>query len=994
MKRLSRHSNFVSYFAILFALLPSHFLFSQSIGRFQSMSINEGLNQNSVWEVFEDSRGLYWISTADGINLWNGSELISYRFQEQDSCSIGGMTAFSFIEDKLYNIWITHNGGISVYQRYSGCFINIPLGDVRSISHAGFTKDHGQILIVYNQFLLMYDVQSLGLVKKLPLKMNLDFTSLKRQNAILKNNTCFYNNNHLIIINRNQLSIRYEKMPLKSTPENSVFCLNEHEAFITDGFEKLILSEKQNGDIELKKSALSSQRSQTLTYISGHVFNNEIWLAGSNGISILDANNFAFKRHVYRLTDSKSKKPQFYYHLFKDTKGNLVISTNTDGLLIYSPSRNRFTHLRNDVEENNMVKSILKTTDERIVVGHYGQGLSVYDKNFSRYDMALENSQPFSALALSEMALNQWLCISENKVFVIDGQQLRTRRYIIQNDGMQNNLQYPQIKRLNGSVAYNINYLDSGVIYSLNSSFEQKQLLTLNHTLITAFHKVNDEWLIGTDKALLLINSHHKDTLLSDVYVKAITLHEKKLYAATRTGLFVIDLATRKINHYNENNGLKNNFLYGLLIDNSGAIWMSHNKGITRFRDTGKTFRHYTIKDGLQSNEFNTGAYHIDRAGNLYFGGINGVNIIHPQKLADDNATPNILLNKILVNDLEYPFDSLVNEKKQLLVDYTENTLSFDFAVSDITDNEYEYFYQLVGWDEQAIKGGNKHFVRYSNLPPGEYQLVLSAVNSDGIKGPDKILNILISPPFWQQNWFMALSIMLGLFIIYLPVYWWQVNKSRKLKTEVLLQQKIEAERRRISRDLHDNVGAQLSYLITNLDWMQEHPDMLNEEEKLKRLSNLSDAGREAILTLRETIWAANSETLSIDDFADRFKQYVLRMKQHHEMLNVRFEERFDVITNLSPTRALGIFRICQEAFSNALKHSKATQIQISFAANEQGCFVFTIQDNGVGFDTTGEYMNHYGLVNMKARAAELGAQLEIVSEKGKGAHIKLTLHH
>lgn len=204
-------------------------------------------------------------------------------------------------------------------------------------------------------------------------------------------------------------------------------------------------------------------------------------------------------------------------------------------------------------------------------------------------------------------------------------------------------------------------------------------------------------------------------------------------------------------------------------------------------------------------------------------------------------------------------------------------------------------------------------------------------------------------------------------------------NKSREEQQE---------QRIRISHELHDNVGAQLSYIVSNLEVMiQQHPED-------KRLNSLSDMSKQAIVTLRETVWALNNESISVTDFADKFKQYTSKILNFNQDITCTFEEQFQDQLILQPVQALNLFRICQEAFSNAIHHSKASIIRVQFSNSGKDIFTVGIQDNGIGFDQEEAALKgHYGLSSMRTRAKDMGAHFVIDSVKGEGTQIVFTLN-
>lgn len=221
-------------------------------------------------------------------------------------------------------------------------------------------------------------------------------------------------------------------------------------------------------------------------------------------------------------------------------------------------------------------------------------------------------------------------------------------------------------------------------------------------------------------------------------------------------------------------------------------------------------------------------------------------------------------------------------------------------------------------------------------------------------------------------------------------VYFRKRNMQLKLQIDLDVLKALNEQRYRISLDLHDHVGAQLSYVISNLDWVVNAKNRLPQEEQQRRFVAISEVARQAIITLRETVWALNRSEITPDAFADKFKQFALKMAEFKQTIKIDFKESILSDKSLPSSIALNLFRICQEAFNNAMKHSGASEIQVAFIENEDS-FEIEIHDNGKGFELEQTHLDgHYGLVNMKARAKETGASVNIHSEIGKGTKINI----
>jgi signal transduction histidine kinase len=226
-----------------------------------------------------------------------------------------------------------------------------------------------------------------------------------------------------------------------------------------------------------------------------------------------------------------------------------------------------------------------------------------------------------------------------------------------------------------------------------------------------------------------------------------------------------------------------------------------------------------------------------------------------------------------------------------------------------------------------------------------------------------------------------------ALIIVLLVLYLRRRLVLQKLLDDNKNRAELQEQRIGISHELHDNVGAQLSYIVSNLEVMlQKHPED-------KRLNSLSDMSKQAIITLRETVWALNNESISVTDFADKFKQYTAKILHYNQDTTCTFEEQFQDNLILQPVQALNLFRICQEAFSNSIHHSNASIIRVQFSNSGSDVFTVSIQDNGIGFDQEEAALKgHYGLSSMRSRARDLGAEFTINSVKDEGTQVIFTL--
>jgi len=457
---------------------------------------------------------------------------------------------------------------------------------------------------------------------------------------------------------------------------------------------------------------------------------------------------------------------------------------------------------------------------------------------------------------------------------------------------------------------------------------------------------------------------------------------EKGLYRLGRDGEILSVLHTA--------DGLPDDCIYAIREDHKGNLWLSHNKGITCMRRSGSML-HFSKNDGLQENEFNTNTSFETPDGELYFGGVNGISGFYPDAVSNMTETPTVLLSGIKVNDEYWKEDTAYWRLQQLQLPYYNNIVSFEFTALGLRNpDQYIYQYQVSGMDPDWINAGIHPDPRYV-LSPGKYILRYYAGNSfDRHPRQYKELLIIIRPPFWNSWWFMTLAAIVLIALLLFIIYTYNKRAKARLNSELETKVKIQQERDRISRELHDNIGSQLSFISSSIDWITEPPGPLSKEEELKRLENINDTAKLVISDLRETIWALKKESIPLDEMADRLKLFIRMQRTLQPRMEMTITEDIGSNISFSPTEALNIFRICQEAIVNSIKHSGATTLNVTIQSGPGKSYAITIADNGRGFRDTPNREEHYGLENMQHRAAELGAVLLIDPGEGRGATLVL----
>jgi signal transduction histidine kinase len=271
---------------------------------------------------------------------------------------------------------------------------------------------------------------------------------------------------------------------------------------------------------------------------------------------------------------------------------------------------------------------------------------------------------------------------------------------------------------------------------------------------------------------------------------RVLTIHEDKsgvLWIGTYGGgLNCFDREKEVFQNFTEKDGLANDAIYGILGDENDNLWLSTNKGMSKFHIPTKSFKNYDVNDGLQSNEFNGGAFFKTKSGEMYFGGINGYNKFHPEEIEENKYIPPIVLTSFKIFDQEAVLAQSISEIKEIRLSYEQNFFAFEFTSLDYTNPEKNQFaYMLEGIDPDWKFCGSRRYANYTNLDGGSYIFKIKGTNSDGIwneAGTEVAIQIV--PPYWKMWWFRIIAGLLIIGLVY-GIYHRRVTSFERQKKKL-----------------------------------------------------------------------------------------------------------------------------------------------------------------------------------------------------------------
>ena len=852
-------------------------LFSQTHSiRFNRLGINDGLSQSTINCILQDKDGYIWVGTQDGLNKYDGYEVVQYKTKLKDKNSIANAFITALYEDKKGGLWIgTQTGGlnfkdknsekfkhIQLKGRLTNCLITKIIGDNKKNLWIG-TEKYG--LIVYNLSDESYEV----------------FNS---NNGLSSNNITdliFYNGKLLIStkdngvcsFNTENKEIEYLNDWNSSFNDLGVNCFNySNDSILYIGTNKGV-NVIDNGVVsnlseDLKKYSIQS--------IYSHDASN-IWIGTyGEGLIQYEKHEGEYFLNIYKHNnyDLNSISSDIIKTIYKDVTGNLFVGTQ-DGLSYFDPIKQSFKHYTYvfGSEESMIDKNAWGIFDQGDSVLWIGNRKGVtrvhkltnkyYNYPFNETIVRYPNEQDVYDIKIDDQN-RIWVATNGGLYQLSVSEDLKSAKY-----QKVNFRESPNIS--DDDVVHDLELNDNKLWLGCKEGLGLLDLNTLTPTFLkNGNHGISDMpeapcrrvycdikgkvWLgfEGAGLSIMSIDtisqqlqfsfknytSNNKTKSISKNTVLSILEGEQGVFwiGTYGGGLNKFDTKTGEFKYYTEDDGLSNSSIYGILSDEKGSLWISTNFGISVFDVDKEEFKIFTESDGLIGNEFNNGAFHKSSSGEMLFGGINGVNSFYPKEIKENKIPPKVIITDIeFLNNNEYEALSEFsdpNSMDQLVLNYRQNNFMFHFLALHYTHskgNKYEI--HLVGLYDKPLFLDGADQISYSNLAPGEYTFKVRASNNDGVWSDWEKIHIVIQSPFWQKWRFIALIIASSI-LVFWGFYLLRLRAIKRQKrrlaflvekrTKTVTKQKEQIEKQKIYIEKEKNKAEELLLNILPAETAEE----------------------------------------------------------------------------------------------------------------------------------------------------------------------------
>ncbi len=991
--------------------------YSQETFKFINYSTINGLADNRVLCITQDSRGFMWFGTSEGLSRFDGNKFENYFSNPGTENSLPDNIITSIDEYRPGHLLILASANLCCLNTFTRQFYTPAVASNRKIYSISRAGNSGYVVSCADTCFILND--QLGIVDTLltPIKMNGQAVGnwYLDRNHIL---TGYHNQYHIYNTSQRTYSLFLgeKDMPAKERVLGfRYFDSTDQSIYFSNYFEGIY-------KYDLKGNLLSIRKTydQSLPFTNGNISfiypknDSVVWIGSGEGQGLVILNTHTNQASQLR-ADANNPYALAASSLlthYTDRAGNEWIGT-TNGI---SKLNSNNLYIKKwevgTLNSNFPFLSIKKGSDNNFYVARFGYPqIWKINKDDDHITDVLGSRLP-TAWCFNNFGHELVVTGAGTTVYNYDPSTNKfARKDFLKKYFPQSDIVVLAFKHSNGDEWYSGNAGGGFVrVSAKNDSIHHYKKdgpagsFLISYYVYHAEDKNGDLW-FGVNKSGLLLHWSLQTQRFNEIAFSKISTTENRVFrgitdlligndeniwiGSDGSGMIKYNPVKNETVQYTIANGLASNYISSMAFDDKGRLWIGTFKGLTCFVVTENKFINFTRKDGLPDDYFSDRCILFDSTTHqLWIGGGSALMRFNPDELLQSTSRKfPVYVDAVVVNNEKFIDQNAHNTS----LSPDQNNLQFTFVGLDPEGGKnIEYNYKLIGADKDWVSNNNTS-ASYNSLSPGDYTFIVRA----RYKGDTEWMSLqnpfmfTIETP-WHMTWWFRIGFAVAVIAFsWLLIRTYYRNKFLRQKAMMEKEIAIEQERTKMARELHDGLGSMLSGIKHSFAAMTKEFE-LNDKQELLFHANVEKLN-ESIKELRNI-----SHNMASDSLLKYGLENSLRDYCSNASLNSGIPVSFTALNtkdlNINEEKSIHIFRIIQELFQNIMKHSAAKNVVVQISNNNNQLYI-TVEDDGKGFDMSAiKKQDGIGLKNIETRIKLLKGNLDYQTSPGGGTSVLMTI--
>lgn len=951
---------------ILLMLMLAMPLVASGIYLFKTLDIKDGLTSSQINCILKGSRGFVWFGTPAGLYRYDGNTFKHFQSNSRDGSSLPDNYIINIQEALDGNFWVLTSAGYCVYNSQSETFerdmkqVYAKMGIVGQPNVVYFDRHKNLWASIPNKGVVAYNMQQ---------QLLYEFGYTDDSHGVPQGVVCSISEcqDGAIIVYDDGRMVCCDIMHQQHTVWATEYIAQQRlrkssslKAFADQDDNIWLYGQgtlmKYNKTTNVWDTTFGNEIGLTSVAVdhcvNGMAYdrNGNIWIGTDRmGLIRIDGKTHAMESMQPRNgRDSQTSLENIgIQSVYVDDTNLLWVGTEKSGVAFYGDNIYKFM-----AEFNGDITAITQDSDGKIWYGTSSKGVLGYQGPLASQKVSCLETTPDGSL---------WVGSRQNGLTRIKNGT--STIFSAARDSMKT-LINDRINALTKDNTGNLWIATNGGLQVYNpkmntfSSYTRENRMLNTNNVTSLFYGKGNNMLIGTSEGLVILNLSNREKKVytgnstnlktfTNNYVTQVYEDSRGLiWVGTREGLNILNVSTDSLNYITEKDGLCNNSICGITEDKNSNIWVTTSNGVSRIvvqRNREESsfaygLYNYDTYDGLQSNEFNTGAILTKSDGNVLFGGLYGVNWVREGEKEDQNSLPRVMLTQLFVGREEiavgHDYDGNVilsqalNESSKITLKNKQNTFTIKFAAGNYNQSErLQFMYWMEGRDQDWRNGDALlRGVSFHNLRSGTYTLHVKAVSADGaVSNQERKLEITIERPWWLTWWMLSFYVIFAILVLLFWRYGFKryrtyltrkrtvVNELKRQREEIkltsdelrhpmarmtsiignLAEKETDLEGREQLNALH----FQMLQIITRISEMQsvlENPEAKAETTASDRME-LNDKGEVTLPTIAATELTTQIQPLRLDKKMQKFSVvFIDDNAEFNNFMNAHLREVYD----------------------------------------------------------------------------------------------------